>query len=83
MWLGVLVQYKGFVAEIIEEGVRDGEFKPVDAEQLAWAMMSAYDGLAAYAMMVPDVDIDRASQVFIETLLSGLVADEQENNPSG
>lgn len=41
-----------------------------------WAMLAAYDGLTAYAMMVPDIDIDQASQVFVETLLSGLVVEE-------
>ena len=64
--------------EIIEEGVRNGEFKPVDAEQLVWAMMAAYDGLAAYIALIPDMNIERVSQVFVETLLSGLVADGSE-----
>lgn len=74
-WLDALAQYKDLVVEIVEEGVREGEFKPVDAEQLVWAMLAAYDGLAAYAMMMPDVDIDRTCEVFVETLLSGLVVD--------
>lgn len=74
-WLDALVQYKDLVVEIVEEGVREEEFKPVDAEPLAWAMLAAYDGLAAYAMMMPDVDIDNACEVFVETLLSGLVVD--------
>ena len=76
VWLDVLVQYKDLVVGIVKEGVRDGEFKPVDAEPLVWAMMAAYDGLAAYAMLIPDVDVDRAGHVFVETLLSGLVVDE-------
>jgi len=74
-WLDVLVQYKDLVAGIVEEGVRDGEFEPVDAEQLVWAMLAAYDGLAAYAMLVPDVDVERAGEVLVETLLGGLVVD--------
>ena len=60
------------IAGIIEEGVRSGEFKPVDAEQLVWAIMAAYDGLAAYVMMMLDLNLDRVSEVFVETLLSGL-----------
>ena len=74
MWVSLLTQYKDVVVEIIEEGVRDGEFKPVDAEQLVWAIMAAYDGLAAYVMFIPDMDLERISQIFIETLLNGLAA---------
>ncbi|TEU12198.1 MAG: TetR/AcrR family transcriptional regulator [Anaerolineales bacterium] len=75
LWIGMLVQYKDVIVGIIEEGVRNGEFKPVDAEQLAWVLMAAYDGLAAYITLIPDMDLERVSQVFIETLLSGLAAD--------
>jgi len=77
-WIGLLAEYKDIVVEIIEEGVRNGEFKPVDAEQLVWAIMAAYDGLAAYVMFMPDMDLERISQVFVETLLSGLAADGSE-----
>jgi AcrR family transcriptional regulator len=72
LWFGVLEQYKDVVVGIIEEGIRDGEFKPVDPEPLVWAVMAAYDGLAAYVALWPDLDLDRISQVFVETLLSGL-----------
>jgi AcrR family transcriptional regulator len=76
LWLGMLVQFKDVVVGIIEEGVRNGEFKPVDAEELVWAMMAAYDGLAAYAMLIPGIDLERTSEVFAETLLDGLMVDE-------
>jgi AcrR family transcriptional regulator len=72
LWSDLLKEFEGVIVDIIEEGVRQGEFKPVDAEQLVWAMMAAYDGLAAYAMLLPDLDIGRISQTFIETLLKGL-----------
>jgi AcrR family transcriptional regulator len=75
LWVGLLAQYKDVVVQIIEQGVKNGEFKPVDAEQLVWAMMAAYDGLAAYIMLMPDLDLDRISQVFVETLLGGLAAE--------
>ena len=78
LWVGLLVQYKDIVVEIIEEGIRNSEFKPVDAEQLVWAMLAAYDGLAAYIMLIPDMDLERVSQVFVETLLDGLTADGSE-----
>lgn len=76
LWTNLLVQFKDVVVGIIEEGIKSGEFKPVDVEPLVWAMMAAYDGLAAYVMLVPDLDLERASQVFAETLLSGLVVEE-------
>jgi len=37
--------------------------------------MAAYDGLAAYDMLMPELDFERISEVFVEALLSGLVAD--------
>jgi len=83
LWTDLLVQFREIIAGIIEEGIRNGEFKPVDAGQLVWAMMAAYDGLAAYVTMVPDIDLDRISQVFIETLLSGLMIDGQGSGQEG
>jgi AcrR family transcriptional regulator len=71
-WADVLVQYKGLMAEIIEEGIQKGEFRPIDAEHLAWILMAAYDGLAAYLMLMPDLDLEGVSETFVETLLGGL-----------
>jgi AcrR family transcriptional regulator len=74
-WAGMLTQYQQVIAAIFEQGVRTGEFKPVDASALAWMIMAAYDGLAAYDMMMPDLDMDVISEVFVETLLRGLMGD--------
>ena len=81
-WVDVLVEYKDMIADIIEEGVGNGEFRPVDAEALVWALMAAYDGLAAYMMLMPDIDVGRVSQALVETLLTGLT-DGSAENPSG
>jgi hypothetical protein len=71
----VLIQYRQVLGGIIAEGIETGEFKAVDASQLALAVMAVYDGLAFYMMLMPDeVELERASQVFIETLLRGLAA---------
>ena len=78
----MLTQSKEVIAGIIEEGISNGEFRSVDTDQLAWAMMAAYDGLAIYITLIPAIDVERVSQVLVERLLSGLVADEQQNNPS-
>jgi TetR/AcrR family transcriptional regulator, fatty acid metabolism regulator protein len=72
VWLAPLLQYEPFIVAIIEEGISTGEFKPVDAKSLAWAIMAAYDGLAAYTMFKPDLDLAQISGVLIMTLLQGL-----------
>ena len=72
LWIDLLEQYKDFVVAVIEEGIGSGEFKPVDAESLAWALLAAYDGLAAYVAFVPDMDLKRVNRAFVETLLQGL-----------
>lgn len=71
-WIDLLHQYTDGVVAIIEQGIQSGEFKEVDAKALVWAMAAAYDGLAAYLMFIPDIDVRRVSRVFVETLLSGL-----------
>lgn len=72
VWLDLLVDYRDIVTGVIEEGMEQGEFSPVDAEPLAWALTAAYDGLAAYVMLKPDLDLPRIHSAFIETLLKGL-----------
>lgn len=74
-WGEMIEQYRRLIAAIFEEGVRTGQFKAVDTDALAWMMMAAYDGLAAYHMMMPELDIDKISAGFIEALLKGLVND--------
>ena len=74
-WTGLLHEYTEAVVTIIEEGIEAGEFKAVDAEALVWAIAAAYDGLAAYLMFMPDIDVRRVSTVFVDTLLKGLQAE--------
>jgi AcrR family transcriptional regulator len=80
LFQNMLVQYRGKIAGIIEDGIEAGEFQEVDAEQLAWAVMAVYDGLWFYKMLAADeVDLEKANQAFLDTLLGGLVA----NGPKG
>ncbi|MBN1978147.1 MAG: TetR/AcrR family transcriptional regulator [Anaerolineae bacterium] len=74
-WAEMIAQYRRGIKAIFDMGVRTGEFKPVDTDALAWMIMAAYDGLAAYHMMMPDIDVDKTSEGFIEALLKGLEAD--------
>ena len=79
VWVDVLVEYKDVIVGIIEEGIQNGEFKPVDAEALVWALMAAYDGLAAYMMLMPDIDVGRVSKSLVETLLTGLTVENAKS----
>ncbi|MBN1810651.1 MAG: TetR/AcrR family transcriptional regulator [Anaerolineae bacterium] len=74
-WAEILAQYQQAIAAVFEGGVQTGEFRKVDAGALAWMIMAAYDGLAAYDMMMSGLDLDKISETFIEALLKGLIAD--------
>jgi AcrR family transcriptional regulator len=74
-WTELLPPYQQMVAAIFEEGIQAGEFRKTDTAALAWMMMAAYDGLSVYTVMIPEIDIEKISQAFIETLLKGLQAD--------
>jgi AcrR family transcriptional regulator len=78
-WFSELLgQYQTVIAGILQEGITNGEFKASDARDLALAFMAVYDGLLFYAMLMPQaVDIERSSQVFVETLLAGLLASQE------
>jgi AcrR family transcriptional regulator len=79
-WVDLLREFNDVLRTIVDEGVRRGEFKPVDAEALVWALLAAYDGLAAYLMLMPELNLQRVSATFIETLLNGLVSGIQGND---
>jgi AcrR family transcriptional regulator len=79
-WIDLLRQYRDVIVGIIEEGVKNGEFGPVDAGSLVWALLAAYDGLAAYAVFMPDLDLGRISQAFVGALLTGLEIKEMDRN---
>ena len=71
-WLDLLDDYQDIIISIMHEGVERGEFSPVDAEALAWALTAAYDGLAAYVMLNPDLDLERIHTALMETFLEGI-----------
>jgi AcrR family transcriptional regulator len=74
VWIDLLVQYKEGLVGIIEEGTLSGEFREVDAESLVWAMMAAFDGLAAYLLLMPDIDTARVSRALVDALIAGVRA---------
>lgn len=72
LWLEMLLEYRDILSDVIEEGVERGEFRAVDADALAWALTAAYDGLGAYVMLKPDLDLPRIHRAFIEVVLQGM-----------
>ena len=78
-WADMIRDYREAVAAMLEAGIESGEFNSVDTEAVSWMIMAAYDGLAAYHMMMPDLDMDRISEGFIEALLQGLQADGESD----
>jgi hypothetical protein len=60
------------VTEVIEEGIRAGEFRQVDAAEVVWAVVAAYDGLAFYQTVMPELDLERINRAFVGALLEGL-----------
>jgi AcrR family transcriptional regulator len=83
VWDDLLEEYKTILAAVVEEGIEAGEFRPVAAEPLVWALMATYDGLAAYTGFVPDLDLERISQTFTDVVLNGLTLDAHDERPSG
>jgi AcrR family transcriptional regulator len=79
VWVDLLTEFKSVLVGIIEEGVRRGEFRPVDAESLVWALLASYDGLAAYLLLIPELDLQRVTEVLVETLLNGLSSDRRRS----
>ena len=49
------------------QSIQRGEFKPVDAEQLVWAVMAAYD-----------LNLPQISETFVERLSKGLELEGSE-----
>jgi AcrR family transcriptional regulator len=82
MWMDLLAEYKDAFVVLVEQGIQSGEFRPADAEGVVWAIMAAYDGLAAYAMLMPDLNIAEVSHAFTDVLLRGLLAEPMARDRS-
>lgn len=63
-------QYRQTIVAILEKGVQTGEFKPVDADALAWMLM-------ADAESENKIDMDQISPGFIEALMKGVRTNDE------
>ena len=69
----VVLPYIDYVANIIETGITAGEFRAVNARQLAGSLMAALDGMYLYqTMLTQEVDWAEATRLLMDTLLAGL-----------
>jgi hypothetical protein len=64
---------------LIEEGIANGEFKPVDASALTSILFALYDGLMVMWMIDESmVDWDAISETLMTTLIAGLLTSDLE-----
>ncbi len=66
-------RYTAILAEIIQQGIDSGEFKPCDPEGIAISVIAMYEGMAMLWFIERElVDWDRMGVAPIETILAGL-----------
>ena len=65
--------YSMSLSGIIEEGIQQGEFRPVNAEHVASLLMAVYDGWMAQMLVFPErVDLAGLTETLLDVLLEGL-----------
>ncbi len=75
--VGVYDRFLHPLVQVIEEGIANGEFKPVDASALAGILFALYDGLAVQWMIDETmVNWEAVSETVMNTLVAGLLARE-------
>lgn len=79
----MMLPFVDAIAAIVEEGVTSGEFKPVNARNVAITFMAAGDGLFLYRPIFADqFDWRGVAEFFSEMFLTALCAEpEQEPQP--
>lgn len=63
---------RDLLAEQIRRGVAEGEFRDVDAEAYAAAIVAAGKGLGLIRMLDPDLDFEAAWKALVDLLMRGL-----------
>ena len=66
-------EYRIMIADILHDGINKGVFREVDANSLAAIIIGSLDGIMLQWIINKNlVDLDKISEVIIETLLSGI-----------
>ena len=60
------------VQKLIDEGIRSGEFRQVNSEDVAWSLMAAYDGILLYALTGMPGDAPGMGKALTELVIEGL-----------
>ena len=58
---------------ILEQGVAEGVFRPLDSETMALLLMATLDGLGLHYLINQNIDIDKLKQVTIRAFLEGIL----------
>ncbi|MFQ6058258.1 MAG: TetR/AcrR family transcriptional regulator [Anaerolineae bacterium] len=65
--------YAVALSGVIEEGIRQGEFRPVNAGHMASLLIAVYDGLAMQLLAFPErVGLEGLTETLLDVLLEGL-----------
>ena len=70
-------RYENILAEVIQQGIDSGEFKPRDPDTVAISIISMYEGMAMLWFIEPElVDWDRMGAEPIDIMLAGLTVEK-------
>jgi AcrR family transcriptional regulator len=72
LMVGLYEPFLKSMVALIEEGIQSGEFRPVNAADLAVSLMSAGDGLIMYQIIGIPVDLQGTMETFLDVLFEGL-----------
>lgn len=62
------------VIDAVSHGVKTGEFRPVDPETVAYAMLATLDGLQMHQLLRPALEVNRIWRESVELIVRGLEA---------
>lgn len=75
MAMGIYSRFQAPLVQLLDEGVANGEFRPVNAKALAGILFAIYDGLMVQWMIDETmVDWDAVSETVRDTLIAGLLS---------
>jgi len=76
---GIYNRFQASFVQLIQDGVANGEFKPVNAPALASILFAMYDGLMVQWMIDKTmVDWDAIAETLMSTLVVGLLTGESD-----
>jgi len=71
-------QSSGVIAQWIDQGMRDGEFRPVDSTMMAMLLGANYEGMIIVSLLYEDkVSWQEHAESAVETFLAGISAQNQ------